>query len=252
MIGWFARLLALLSLVIALPSSGRTGEPHWPNTLVLGTASAGGTYEAYGEALARLLTRELDLIVSTRATEGPAENLQLLEAGVVQLAFVTQGVALQGWNGTGSWTSGRQLRALRVMFPMYDTPFQFMILANSPVKSIAELAGKRIGIGPAGGTGGTYLPRMFGILKVEAPLVTGEWATLSSVAGARNRRARRRRGRSLPVLRRHRTPGQGPLSAAEPAGDRRPQARDPRTWRLGRPGRQLSYAAPALSDGGTL
>ncbi len=179
MIGWFARLLALLSLVIALPTSGRTGEPHWPTTLVLGTASAGGTYEAYGEALARLLTRELDLIVSTRATEGPAENLQLLEAGVVQLAFVTQGVALQGWNGTGSWTSGRQLRALRVMFPMYDTPFQFMVLADSPVKSIAELAGKRIGIGPAGGTGGTYLPRMFGILKVEAPLVTGEWATLS-------------------------------------------------------------------------
>jgi TRAP transporter TAXI family solute receptor len=174
-----ARLLAFVALAIVLPTMGRAGEPHWPATLVIGTASAGGTYEAYGEGLARLLTRELDLIVSTRATEGPAENLQLLETGAVQLAFVTQGVAVQGWNGTGRWADGRQFRALRVMFPMYDTPFQFMVLADSPVQSVAELAGKRIGIGPAGGTGGTYLPQMFGVLKVEAPLVTDEWAALA-------------------------------------------------------------------------
>lgn len=172
-------LLALATLATLLGAPLRAAEPHWPQTLVIGTASPGGTYEAYGEGLARLLTRELGVAVSTRATEGPTQNMQLLETGEIQLAFVTQGVALQGWNGTG-WTAGKPLRALRVMFPMYDTPFQFMVLADAPAQSLPELAGKRIGIGPQGGTGGTYTPEILKVLKVEGTLVTGDWSDLAT------------------------------------------------------------------------
>lgn len=174
-------LAVLAALVACLPSAlpARAAEPHWPQTLVIGTASPGGTYSDYGEALARLLTRELGIAVSARATEGPSQNILLLESGEIQVGFVTQGVALQAWTGSGSWTGGRQLRAMRVMFPMYDTPFQFMALADSPVQSVADFAGKRVGIGPRGGTGGTYLPEVFSALKIETSTVTGDWADLA-------------------------------------------------------------------------
>ena len=153
----FLTLTLLAPALLAAPGL-RAQEPNWPSSLVIGTASAGGTYEAYGEALAKLLTRKLNILVTTRTTEGPTENLKLLESGEIQLAFVTKGIAIQGWNGTGTWTGGKQFRALRVMFPMYDTPFQFMVLADSPVQDIAGLAGKSVGIGPQGGTGGAYTP----------------------------------------------------------------------------------------------
>ena len=51
------------------------------------------------------------------------------------------------------------------MFPMYDTPFHFIVLQASGIQSIAGLAGKRLGVGPQGGTSATYTPA----LLTEAP-----------------------------------------------------------------------------------
>src|SRR6476619_5770790 len=158
MLLWIA---AILMVILGLPSAGRSGEPNWPETLTIGTASPGGTYHQYGEGLARLLTRKLGLPVAARETEGPVENLKLIETGEIDLAFVTLGIAQQGWSGAGDWTAGKQLRNARALFPMYDTPFQFIVLPDSSIQSVSELDGKQVGIGPQGGTGGIYTPLLF-------------------------------------------------------------------------------------------
>ena len=174
------RLVALLTAVFIAPKSVLSREPHWPDSLTIGTASPGGTYHAYGEGLARILTRELGIPVLALPTEGPNQNIALLEADRIQLAFVTLGVALQAWNGTGSWTEGKQLRTMRAIFPMYDTPFQFAVLRDSGIQSIADLTGRRVGVGPHGGTSGTYIPEFFRTLKIDASLVHGDWDELAS------------------------------------------------------------------------
>ena len=176
----FFGALALGLAAFVAPNPSTSGEPHWPPSLVLGTASAGGTYYAYGEGLAQILTRELGLPVVMRPTEGPAENIRLLETGEIQLGFVTQGVALQAWTGSAAWTAGKPLRTMRAMFPMYDTPFQFLVLQEAGVQLLPELAGKRVGVGPQGGTGAAYVPELFKTLSIEATLVHGEWADLAS------------------------------------------------------------------------
>ena len=85
----------------------RSAEPHWPDALVLATASPGGTYHAYGEGLARILARVLgdcSLNAAPRRA-GPSENVRLIEAGQAQIGFVTMGAALQAWSGAGDWTA---------------------------------------------------------------------------------------------------------------------------------------------------
>jgi uncharacterized protein len=180
------RIVIVLAAVFVLPKAARSAEAHWPETLTIGTGSPGGTYYDYGEGLARLLTRKLDLPVFMRSTEGPTENIKLLEAGEIQLAFVTLGVAQQAWNGSGEWTGGKQFRAMRAVFPMYDTPFQFMVLQESGIRSIAELTDKRVGIGPQGGTTGIYMPEFFKILKVSPTIRTGSWSDLAAAMQARS------------------------------------------------------------------
>jgi len=179
------RIAAVLAVVFGLSNASRSGEPDWPETLTIGTASPGGTYYAYGEGLARLLSRKLGLPVFARPTEGAVENIKLLESGDIQLAFVTLGIAQQGWNGIADWTGGQQFRTARALFPMYDTPFQFVVTSESPLQSIADLSGKKVGIGPTGGTGGIYTPLMFKALNVAAPFVTGSWADLAVQLSAR-------------------------------------------------------------------
>jgi uncharacterized protein len=173
------RLAAWLAVLLMACGGAAAREPHWPQSITIGTASPGGSYFAYGEGLARLLSRELKITVWARPTEGPSENIKLLEKGEVELAFVTLGVAQQAWNGSGDWTSGERYRAMRAIFPMYDTPFQFVAPRASQVVSAADLAGKRVGIGPAGGTTGIYMPAFFKALKIEASLETGSWSALA-------------------------------------------------------------------------
>src|SRR5262249_62150373 len=140
-----------------------------------GTASPGGTYYVYGAGFAQILTRELGLPVAMRPTEGPAENIELLESGEAKLGFVTVGVALQAWNATGAWTGKKPARSFRAIFPMYDTPFQFMALQDSSIRSLADLAGKRIGIGPRGATSAADFTEVFSALMIPAPFDFAAW-----------------------------------------------------------------------------
>ncbi|HYG87775.1 MAG TPA: TAXI family TRAP transporter solute-binding subunit [Azospirillum sp.] len=172
-------IVAMLTGAFCSAVPAGAAQPHWPAPLVIGTASPGGTYAVYGEGLARILTRDLGTPVNTRSTEGPSQNIMLLENGEVHIGFVTTGAALQAWNGTGPWTGGKEFRSMSVMFPMYDTPFQFMAFEEANVRTIADLAGKRIGAGPQAGTAGTYVPEILKTLKVEATISHGDWAELA-------------------------------------------------------------------------
>jgi uncharacterized protein len=169
-------------VVTAFVSTAPAGaaQPNWPPLLIIATASPGGTYHAYGQGLAKLLTHVLALPVVEQTTEGPRENIQLIEAGDAQLGFVTMGVALQAWNGSGDWTNGRQYREIRALFPMYDTPFHFVVLKDSNIHSLADMAGKRVGAGPETGTAGIYVPRLLSTLSINATLSYGTWDDLAA------------------------------------------------------------------------
>jgi uncharacterized protein len=179
-----ARILGTLAIAMAafaaLVTPVLPADPNWPTTLTVVTASPGGTYHVYGKVLAKILTRALGLPVAERTTEGPSQNIQMIEDGDAQLGFVTIGVAMQAWNGTAEWTNGKQYRSMRALFPMYDTPFHFVALKDLGIGSIAGMAGKRVGVGPQGGTAGTYIPMFLKTLKIDATLSYGTWEELAA------------------------------------------------------------------------
>lgn len=161
-----------VAALLWLPSA-RAAEAGWPQSLAIATASPGGTYYVYGQALADILRQELGIEVTAQATQGPTRNIILIETGHAALGLITMGVAWEAWNGTGEWTKGRRFRAMRAILPMYDSPFQIAAARRTKVKSFEQLAGKRIGAGPRGGTSGTYFPRIFEMFGVPAMLSYG-------------------------------------------------------------------------------
>ena len=102
-------VLALLAALASAPGA-RAANDSWPKSLTLATASPGGVYIIYGEALAKILTDQLGIPVNPLPTQGPVHNIKLLDTGGAQLGFTTMGVALQGWNGTGDWAGGKHVR----------------------------------------------------------------------------------------------------------------------------------------------
>jgi TRAP transporter TAXI family solute receptor len=132
-------------------------------------------YYVYGEALAKILTEKLSIPVNPLPSQGPAMNVRLVDSGTAQLGFITMGVGLQGWNGTGTWANGKQLRNMRALFPMYDTPFQAAVLQRSGITTLAQLANKRVAVGPKAGTGGTYVPAILRLLEIPAEISNGSF-----------------------------------------------------------------------------
>jgi TRAP transporter TAXI family solute receptor len=174
--------LALVVAVVCRPHAW-AAEPGWPQSIAIATASPGGTYYVYGQALADILGRELGIEVTAQATQGPTRNIILVETGHAAVGLITMGVGWEAWNGTGEWTKGQQFRDMRAILPMYDSPFQVAVAKRSKVNSLKQLTGKRIGAGPRGGTSGTYFPRIFEVLKIPAALSYGSVEeTMSQIA----------------------------------------------------------------------
>ena len=170
----FFGVIGLLAVLGTAPGAQATNA-DWPKSLTLGTASPGGVYILYGEALAKILTDKLGIAVNPLPTQGPVHNIKLLDSGGAQLGLTTMGVALQGWNGTGDWTNGKRFRNMRALFPMYDTPFQVIVLQRSGITTIEQLDNKRIGVGPRAGTGSTYTPAILKALGISAQITNGSF-----------------------------------------------------------------------------
>jgi TRAP transporter TAXI family solute receptor len=161
---------ALCVCCLALLASLLGGGPALAEAakLTLGTARPGGTYVIYGGFVARLIAMQAKIPVATRETDGPNDNIVLLSDRKIDLGMTTMGIANQAWNASAAWTKGRKFRDIRALFPMYDTPFHFVVLEKSDIRSVRDMAGRKVGVGPKSGTPGTYFPLMFKTLGISA------------------------------------------------------------------------------------
>ena len=109
-------------------------------SLILGTATPGGGFPLYGDAFAEMVNaQEPALRVEPRNTKGSTENVPLLEAGKLDLALVAGEVA--------SAALARPGTPLRVVAAMYSSPGVFMVRADSPYRTIADLRGRPVVLG---------------------------------------------------------------------------------------------------------
>ncbi|WP_366654532.1 TAXI family TRAP transporter solute-binding subunit [Fodinicurvata sp. EGI_FJ10296] len=167
-----AQLFAATALGTALIAGGAAAQDI-PSEFSVGTASQGGTYFVYGAGWANLVAEELGISASSEVTGGPVQNATLVQTGDLDMSMVTMGPAWEALQGESELAPGLEHTELRAVFPMYQTPFHVVTLAGSGIESLSDLDGLTVGVGPAGGTPGTYFPRFFDILDIEVEVRYG-------------------------------------------------------------------------------
>jgi len=173
-------LLAAAALAVGLAGGAAAQDKSgWPASVKVGTASQGGTYFIYGAGWAGLVQEKLGIATATEATGGPVQNMALVNAGDLDFAMTTMGPAYDAWTGESELAPGVEMRDVRAMFPMYQTPFQMVALKSSGISSASGMAGKRVGVGPRGGTPGSYFPRFFKQLGLDVNVQYGGAADLA-------------------------------------------------------------------------
>jgi TRAP transporter TAXI family solute receptor len=172
---FFGFVFAACLLAIWASTSVQAANPDWPKSLTLATASPGGVFYIYGEAVAKILTDSLKIEVNPLPSQGSLHNVKLIESGVAQLGLLSMGTGQQGWSGTGDWTKGQRYRKMRALFPMYDQPFQFVTLRRSGISTVAQFNNRNVGTGPRAGAQEFYVPAILKAIGVSAKIGYGPW-----------------------------------------------------------------------------
>jgi uncharacterized protein len=132
-----------LGLALALASSVGAEDRVM---VTLGTATPGGGFPVYGDAVAEAINRmDPSLEVRPRNTKGSTENVPLLERGELDLGLVQGEVAHEALSGLG-----RPPADLRILAAMYPTPGLFVVRADSAAHKIEDLRGKPVAFGAQG------------------------------------------------------------------------------------------------------
>lgn len=143
------KYLLLLALLLTLSSSLSFAASD-PKFLTIGTAASGGAYYPIGIAMADIITNKLGIQTTAQITGGAIENNALIQSKGVDIA-ISQGVmSYNALNGLPPYK--QKMTDVSGLFNgLSKGVFQLVVNKNSPVKSIRDLKGKKIALGPAGG-----------------------------------------------------------------------------------------------------
>lgn len=116
--------------------------------LRLATGPDGGPYNAFGRALAKAVAasgRRLDVVPV--ATAASADNLRQLSEGDVELAMTMADAAQDAVRGREPFSAPVAMTALARVYVNYT---HLVVPAHGPVRSVSELAGRRVATGATG------------------------------------------------------------------------------------------------------
>jgi TRAP transporter TAXI family solute receptor len=138
-----AAFLFLIGMVAPAPAA---------NNLVLATGGTDGTYYPLGGAMAKIWNSKIkDMNVTAQTTGASAENVRLINKKEVELALVQSDTLDFAFNAKEAFKE--PLKGMNAIAVLYPEIIQVVVGAASPIKSIADLKGKKVGVGaPGSGT----------------------------------------------------------------------------------------------------
>lgn len=140
--------------------------------LRIGTASQGGAFYPVGQAISSLVNQHADgLTMVPVVTQGSVQNPRLVNSGEVDIAITNNNLSVLANKGVGPYASGGAMD-LRAIGSLHFSVLHMMTLAESDINSIADLKGKRVAVGPAGGGTIPFMGQVLGLYDLSIDDIT--------------------------------------------------------------------------------
>ena len=136
----------LLACALALPASSPAAE-----RMVFGGGPAGGTFQIVADAIQTYGPVEAseDYRVKAQSSAGSVENLREVDRGKMHLGVVYSGHVYLGRDGRLKNDDRKYEDVLAVSY-LYGAPAQLVVRKGSGIRSVRDLAGRKVGVGNAG------------------------------------------------------------------------------------------------------
>lgn len=121
----------------------------------------GGTFQYFSNAISSRLSRtHADMDVSNMASAGSVENLRRVNSGEADFGIVYAGDLYLGLHGKLT-NDTKQYPNVHALSYLYGAPAHLLVLEDSGINSVKDLAGKRVAVGPAGSGAAASAQRYF-------------------------------------------------------------------------------------------
>jgi TRAP transporter TAXI family solute receptor len=129
----------------------------------IGTSEGGGTFHSQGLALKTVLGRRSSLapVEVLESDTASIQNANRLNAGEIEFGFMASNWIGRAKNGEPPFGGAIDIR---MAAPMNAGPLFFIVRADSPVRSLADLRGRRVAIGPQHSGMVQHVHTIFGVL----------------------------------------------------------------------------------------
>jgi len=116
----------------------------------IATGGTGGTYYPLGGILAQALTEKVpDVVVTAQAAQASVANCNLIRDKQIESAFVQSNVAYNAYAGVDAFKD-KPVKNIRGIASLYPETIQIVARADSGIKSMKDIKGKRLVPGDRG------------------------------------------------------------------------------------------------------
>ncbi len=141
--------LILALMVVTMATLAFTGTAFAAKTfLSIATGGTSGTYYPIGGAIAAAVSKGSDIQATAETGNASVANVNLVAKGDIEVAFTQNDVA--SWAFSGKQMFKTPLKNLRAICALYPEHIQVITTKDSNIKTIADLKGKRVGVGAPG------------------------------------------------------------------------------------------------------
>lgn len=126
-------------------SNEETGDGLSSNIVTIATGGSSGPYNIIGTTLANEYSTIYKVNSKPQATGASVENINLINEGKVEMAFVMSDVLTEAVNGTGNFS--KKIDKVQQVAALYPNFVQIVTTGNSGIKTVDDLKGKRVAVG---------------------------------------------------------------------------------------------------------
>jgi TRAP transporter TAXI family solute receptor len=155
--------LAVSAAVVGLAAgAGMSSSANAAEFITIGTGGVTGVYYPTGSAICRLVNKGRKahgVRCSAESTGGSVYNINTIRAGELDMGVAQSDWQFHAYNGSGkeSFKKAGPFKELRAVFSVHAEPVSIVARKDSGIKTVNDLAGKRVNIGnPGSGTEATW------------------------------------------------------------------------------------------------
>jgi hypothetical protein len=127
----------------------------------IGAAGTGGSFFEIGGVIAGAISKPPGapscerggscgvpgLVAVAQATQGSVDNIRMVGSGQIESGIAQSDIVAWAYAGAGVFQGDAPMRQLRAIASLFPERLQLVVRADGPIKSLADLEGRRISLG---------------------------------------------------------------------------------------------------------